>query len=358
MKILDWYILKKFLSTFVFTVFILLAVLIVIDMSEKIEDFNHPELTFWIIVRDYYLNFIPYYANMLSPLIVFISAVFVTAKLASHTEIVAILSAGNSLKRILVPYFIGACMIAVLVFFLINWVIPDANKVRHNFENTYVRKQFYFSQRNVHLKIAPEIYVYLESYDNISHTGYRFTMERIKGTKLLSKLEANKITWSDSLGKWHLPNYTVRYINGTKEQLTQGNALDTLIGMRPKDFESKHLFNEQLTLPELNEYIALLRLRGADNVERYLVEKYERLAYPFAIIILTVIGVVVSSRKSREGTGFQIAFGFVLAFVYILLIIMSRSFAQKGGIPPQLSAWIPNTLFIIIGYIMYLRTPK
>lgn len=358
MKKLDVYIFKKLIVTYVFTVLLLVGVLLVIDLAEKAEDFARPDLTAWKILTQYYLNFIPHFANMLSPLMIFIATVFVTSKLATHTEIVAMLSSGMSLRRILYPYFLGSIVIGIFVFFLINWIVPNSNKVRHRFEDTYVRDRFYFNERNVHIKIAPSIYVYLESYDNVSHTGFRFTMEKIEGQKLLSKLESPRINWNEEKEKWSISTYKLRNFTDKGEEIEQGNQMDTILNMHPKDFESKHLYQERLTLTELNAYIAELKLRGADDVEVYVVEKYERLAYPFAIIILTMMGVVVAARKSRGGTGFKMAFGFVLAFLYILLIVISRSFAQKGGIPPQLSAWIPNTLFFLIGLYMYRQVPK
>lgn len=358
MKILDIYILKRYLIAYVFCVGMLVAVLLVIDFAEKIEDFAHPELTTWRIIREYYLNFIPHYANMLSPLMSFIAAVFVTAKMATHTEIIAILSSGISLKRILLPYFGGSILIALMVFYLYNYVVPAGNKVRHNFENNYVRDKFYFTERNVHIQIAPKLYVYIESYDNIIHTGYRFTIEEIDGLALKSKLEAPFIKWVKEKKRWNLPNYKKREFNGDKEKISYGNSVDTLLALKPKDFESKHKLEEQLTLTELNEYIAQSRLRGANDVEQYEIEKYKRLAYPFAIIILTCIGVVVAAKKSREGTGFQIAFGFVLAFIYILLLVISESIAAGGSIPPYVSVWIPNVLFCLMGWVMYKRVPK
>ena len=358
MKILDVYILRKFLVTYFFTVLLLIAVLIVIDLAEKVEDFNHPDLTTWRILSEYYLNFIPYYTFMLSPLMIFIAAVFVTSKLATHTEIVAMLSSGMNLRRILRPYFIGSCIIGVIVFFLINWIVPRSNRIRNNFENNFVRSKFYFNERNVHIKIAPKLYVYLQRYDNISNVGYKFTMEEIDGTRLVKKLESPRINWDKDKKKWKLANYKVRTFIDNKEKIDYEESIDTTLNIRPKDFESKHRLYEQLTLPELNEYIAESRLRGADDIEIYLVEKYERFAYPFSIIILTLMGVIMSSRKSRGGTGFQIAMGFVLAFTFILLLMVSRSFARKGGIPPELSAWIPNVIFCIVGYYLYTRVPK
>ncbi|GAB4395983.1 MAG: LptF/LptG family permease [Microscillaceae bacterium] len=358
MKILDWYILKRFLVTYIFTVLMLEAVLIVIDVTEKIDDFNHPDLTAWRIITEYYINFIPYYANMLSPLIIFISAVFVTSKMATHTEIVAMLSSGISLKRILRPYLIGAALIGVLVFFLLNYINPIANRGRNNFEDNFVRAKYYFTERNVHLKVAPQLYVYLESYDIVSRTGYKFTMEKVVNRNLVAKLDAPNVRWNPDKERWTIPNYKIRHFEKAGERIEKGQMMDTLLRMRPQDFESQHRLHEKLTLPELNAHIDLLRLRGADDVEIFLVEKYERMTYPFATLILTVIGVIVSARKTREGQGFQIAMGFILAFVYILLMVISRTFAYQGGIPSWLSAWIPNVVFCLIGLWMYRNVPK
>lgn len=358
MKILDRYILFRFLKAYIFIVLILCAVLIVIDLAEKVENFNRPQLTFWKILTEYYLNFIPYYANLLSPIIIFITAVFVTAQLAGRTEIVAMLSSGMSFQRILVPYFIGSVLIAILVFFLHGYIVPNANKVRHHFEDTFVRDKFYFAQQNFHFQLAPNVYAYIRSYDNMAHAGFNFTLERIEGLDLKAKLEATRILWDEKKRKWSLENYRLRTINGRTETLKHGEKMDTTLSISPKDFESKHLYQERLTLTELDNYINQLRLRGSDGIEIFLIEKYERYAYPFAIVILTIIGVVVSAKKTRGGTGFQIAFGFVLAFIYIFLIVMMRSFAQQGGIPPQYSAWIPNLIFCVIGFIMYKRMPK
>lgn len=358
MKKLDKYIFQKLIVTYIFTVLLLVGVLLVIDLAEKAEDFARPDLTAWKILTEYYLNFVPHYANMLSPLMIFIATVFVTSKMATHTEIVAMLSSGMSLRRILYPFFLGSLLIGIFVFFLYNWIVPNANKVRHSFEDKYVRDRFYFNDRNYHIKIAPNIYAYFESYDNVSHTGFRFTLEKIEGQKLLAKLEAPRLNWNEEKQKWSMISYKLRKFKENGEEISQGNNIDTALNMHPKDFESKHLYQERLTLTELNGYIKQLKSRGADDVEVYVVEKYERLAYPFAIIILTMMGVVVAARKTRGGTGFKMALGFVLTFIYILLIVISRSFAQKGGIPPQLSAWIPNAIFLIIGFYLYRSVPK
>ena len=358
MKKLDLYILRKFLTTYLFTVMVLIAVLIVIDLTEKIENFRRPELTVWRIVTEYYLNFIPYLAVLLSPLMIFIAAVFVTSQLATHTEIVAMLSSGMSLGRIMRPYLMGACIVGLFIFWLMGWAIPMSSKVRHNFEDNFVRDKFYFTQRNFHMKLAPDLYAYLESYDNISHVGYRFSLEQIVGLELTKKLEASRISWDSTKRKWTLYQFKVRVLEKGKEKINYFTQQDTLLSMAPKDFESKHNYWERLTIPELDRYINELKMRGSDGIERYLVEKYERIAYPVCVLILTAIGITVSSRKSRGGSGFQIALGFVLAFVYIFFVFISRGFAQTGDINPMLAVWLPNIVFCLLGIFMYYRVPK
>jgi lipopolysaccharide export system permease protein len=358
MKILDKYILKRFLVTFVYVVILLVVVICVIDYTERNGDFLRSNVPFKEIIGTYYLNFMPYLANMLSPITIFIAAVFVTARFAAHTEIIAILSSGVSFKRLLVPYVIGASLVGLCTFLLINWVIPNANKERLAFENQYLKGRYYYDGRNIHLKIAPETYVYMESYNNVMNVGYQFTLETVDGIELLSKLKTNKIIWQPDKEAWLLDKYTIREFKDGKEIINSGFNKDTVINLSPADFEDNNSLHETFTLPELEDYIKKLQDRGAENTEVYLTEKYERYTYPFAIIILTIIGVIVSARKSREGTGFQIAFGFLLAFIYIIFVIMSRSMAQVGSMGPLMAAWIPNIIFSVIGMIMYKTVPR
>ncbi|MFD2248121.1 LptF/LptG family permease [Pontibacter ruber] len=358
MKLLDKYILKKFLTTFVFVVLILVSVILVIDFTEKNDDFIKNNVAISEILFDYYLNLIPYYANMLSPITVFIATVFVTAKLASHTEIVAILSSGVSFRRLLVPYVMGSSLIAVVIFALIGWVIPNANKESVAFQVKYVKSPFTYDSRNIHMKIAPETFVYMESYNNTSHVGYNFAIEKINGTRLSQKLTASSVAWNPEKQKWHVDNYTLRTFDGEKETIYKGGALDTTLNMLPKDFESTYKLEQTMTLTELNRYINEKMDRGADDIEIYLIEKYERFSYPFAIIILTVIGVIVSARKARGGVGVQIALGFFLAFVFIIFVITSRSLAQVGDIEPHIAAWIPTIIFTGIGFLLYRYIPR
>ncbi|MCC9166069.1 LptF/LptG family permease [Pontibacter harenae] len=358
MKLLDKYILNKFLTTFVFVVLILVSVICVIDFTEKNDDFIKNNVPVSEIIFDYYLNLIPFYANMLSPITVFIATVFVTAKLASHTEIVAILSSGVSFRRLLVPYIMGSSIIAAAIFVLIGWVIPNANKESVAFQVKYTKSQYVYEGRNIHIKIAPDTYVYMENYNNNSHIGYNFAMETIDDTNLKQKLTASTISWNADAQKWHISNYKLRTFNGQKETIYKGEPIDTTLDMHPKDFESTYKLEQTMTLTELNRFIEQKRSRGADDLETYLVEKYERFSYPFAIIILTVIGVIVSARKARGGVGFQIALGFFLAFVFIIFVITSRSLAQVGDLDPMIAAWIPTTIFTGIGFILYRYIPR
>jgi lipopolysaccharide export system permease protein len=357
-KILDRYIVRKLLTTFLFVVLVLLSIISVIDYTEKNEDFIKQNIPFGKIMGEYFLNFLPYMANMLSPITIFIASVFVTARLASHTEIVAMLSGGISFRRLLWPYFLGSSIVAAIIFVMIGWVVPKANKVRVEFENQYLKEQFFFNKRHVHLKESPECYIYLESYNNITKTGYQFTMEQIVGKELKKKVKSGRVVWFEDKKCWRLDPYTVREFKDGREYLSHGLFMDTVLTITPKDFESNYLLYETFTLTELDDYIELLQMRGVESVEAYYVEKYERYAYPFAIIILTIMGAIVASRKTRGGAAYQIAFGFVLAFIYILFVILSRTIAGAGGISPMMAAWLPNVTFSIVAFVMYWRVPK
>jgi lipopolysaccharide export system permease protein len=359
MKILDKYILKRFLSSFFFTVVLILAIIIVIDYTEKNEDFIKSGVTMSKIFLEYYIFYIPYMGNMISPLMIFIAAVFVTSRMSSHTEIIAILNSGVSFLRFLFPYFLGSSVIGVLTFFLIGWFIPKSNKAMVDFENTYIKNKYYYSGRDVHFKISPTEYVYLESYNNDLNTGYQFSLETIVGNRLLSKLKGSRIIWNAEKSKWTIEDYQIRKFDSNGGQaIERGTVLDSAIAIKPSDFESKYLHEETLNITELKNNILKLKMKGAENIEIYETELYERYAYPFAVIILTIFGVIVSARKSRGGTGFQIAFGFILAFVYLIFVVLSRNFATSGTISTMLAAWIPNIIFTFIGILMYKLIPR
>ncbi len=357
MRIIDWYILKKVLSTFVFVVMIVVAVVVVIDLTEKLDSFARHNLNSGQITY-YYLNYAPFIASLITPITTFIAVVFVTAKLANHTEIIAILSSGVSFKRLLVPYLIAALVIASGSFVMNGWLIPKSNKNRITFEVENLKKQYYFDERNFHIQVSPQEYLYMESYNNQVNIGTRFTLERFEGTKLVEKLYARQIQWDEESEKWKLVNWQHRYIKEWGEEVTYGDETDTTLIIHPREFENNYRLYDGMTIPELGRYIEELEARGAEGKETYVVERYVRFTAPFAIIVLTFLGVIVSARKSRGGAGFQIALGFILSFIFIIFFVLSKSIAENGSLPPLLGVWMPIIVFTIVAGIMYRTVPR
>lgn len=376
MKLLDKYILKRFLSTFFFVVLILLAIVTVIDLTEKMDKYARAQLT-TLQILGYYKDYIPWIGSLITPITIFIATVYVCARMAAHTEIIAILSSGVSFKRMLFPYFLGSLIIATISFVLNGWIIPNSNKTRLAFELEYLQNKFYYDKRNVHIQIAPQTYLYIQNYQNVSKTGYHFTMERFKDNRLVEKLTANRIVWDSLKHKWTLHDWKIKRIDTlfqikgdpgagfqktsatTKEGKTEsGTTLDTTLVIHPKEFESDYRKYDGMTINELSQHINTLRSRGSAGVEVYEVEKFTRFASPITIFILVFMGVIVSSKKSRGGTGLQIALGFVLSFIFILFFMIFRTFAEAGSMPPQISVWIPNIIFTIIALMMYKYVPR
>lgn len=360
MKKLDWYILKKILVTFVFVVGLLLLIICVIDYTEKNDDFIKNELSSDLIWR-YYLSFIPYIASLLTPITVFIATVFVTAKMAAKTEIVAILASGVSFRRMLYPYLVASVMIGAVSFYFNSYVIPDANKFRLDFELRYLRDPFYNTDKHIHIKIAErdslEDYIYLYRYDVRRDVGNSITLETVKGTELVEKISARQIDW-DTTGRWKLKRWQKREIIDGKEIITEGEQLDTLLNLSPEDFGNKDRIWETMTMQELNAHIELQKSRGADDVHIFQIEKYIRYMAPFTVIILMAIGVIVSAKKSRQGTGFQIALGFVIAFAFIITFIMANAIAEAGTMNIILAIWMPNIIFTGVAMLLYQTVPR
>ena len=393
MKLIDRYILKKFLSTYVFVVALLLAVITVIDLTEKTDKYAKAKLGF-LEILSYYGDFLPWIAGLITPITVFIATVYVTAKMAGHTEIVAILSSGVSFRRMLLPYFVGASIIAGISFWLNGWIIPNSNKSRLAFELAYLKSKQSSSFRNIHMQVSKDVFLYLQSYNSSSDKGYQFTLERFKNRKLMEKLTANRIEWDTTKNKWTLYDWEVTQINNIFEptafqtdsaradsstlksgfssvnapldtqisqpeiQTVKSPTIDTTLAIHPSEFDSDYRKYDGLTITELNEYIKTLKSRGTAGIDSYEVEKYTRFASPFSIFILTFMGVIVSSRKSRGGTGAQIALGFALSFIFILFFMMFRTFAEAGTLPPAISVWIPAIIFGAISGVMYRYVPR
>ncbi len=357
MKILDWYILKKFLKSYLFVVFVIELVVVIIHITEQNENFIKHQLSAGQIF-DYYMDYVPYIAGMITPITIFITVVFMTSQLAQHSEIIAMLSSGVSFRRLMRPYMIGATIIAILAFYFGGWVIPNGNKDRVAFELQYIKGTYHYTERNIHIKIAPTTLLYLQTYNVGNNVGYKPTLETIEDGVLVDKLEATRMEWQKETEKWRLRNWKKRTIDGMEEVFTTGKKMDTTLRIHPKDFASDYSRFETLTMNELYGYIDELEMRGADDIQVYEIEKYIRYTSPFAALILTFIGLGVSARKARGGAGFQIALGFLLAFVYIIFFIFSRTSAEAGSITPIIAIWIPNIIFTIIGLLIYRTVPR
>ena len=359
MKKLDIYIIKKFLGTFFFALVLIIFVAVIFDLSENIDEFLEKKVPFKAIVFEYYVNFIPYFANLFSSLFTFIAVIFFTSKMAFNTEIVAILSGGVSFRRLMFPYFISAVIISGFTFFLSAVVIPPANQARINFDNKYIRGVKQYSQWNYHRQLETGVSVYFERFNSITNVGLRFTLEKFEAGKLQSKLMAESITWDSTSGKWKLRNYSIREFNDTiREKFIRGQEIDTALNVTPAEFLMRDDIVETMNFAELDNFIKEQRFQGRLNVEPYIIEKHKRIAFPFATFILTLIGVSLASRKVRGGIGLHIGIGFVFSFAYILFMQISTTFAVSGLMNPMLAVWIPNIIFFFVAIILYRLAPK
>jgi lipopolysaccharide export system permease protein len=359
LKKIDLYILKKFLGTFFFAILLIISISVVFDFTEKVDDFIEKEAPLKAIVFDYYRNFIPYFANLFTPLFVFIAVIFFTSKMAYNTEIIAILSSGVSFRRMMYPYFLGALIIGVFSYLLGGYIIPPANQTRIKFENEFVLHKKETGLKNMHMQIEPGVFVYMGNYYSYNERGEFFSLEKFEGKDLKLKLSARSVNYDTATGNWRLKNYVMREILEDKKQIiTKGNSLDTTIAMKPADFKEERKFFEMMNNTQLNQYIEEQKQRGVGNIEEFVIEKYRRFANPFSAFILTLIGVSLASRKVRGGMGLHIGIGISLSFGYILFMTISTTFAVNGNMNPLLAVWIPNIVFTMIGVVLYLRAPK
>jgi len=356
--VLDRYIIKKFLGTYFFSIILIISIAVVFDVSEKIDDFIEKDAPFNAIVFDYYMNFIPYFANLFSSLFIFISVIFFTSKLAYNTEIVAILSSGVSFNRFLRPYLISASFLAIFSFFLNNYIIPPANATRLQFEEQYIRNRVVNHSRNIHKQILPGQYFYLQSYTVNTQTGYRFTLEQFKDGKLVSKLTSDQLKWDSTAGKWQTSHYYIRNIKADGDELIKGVNLDTTLNILPEDFARRDNIVDAMNLTELSEFIEKQKMQGSENVVALNVKWHQRFAYPFSAFILTLIGVALSSHKRRGGIGIQIGVGIALSFSYILVMQISTNITIGNGYNPFIGSWTPNFLYSIIALFLYKIAPK
>jgi len=359
--LIDTYIIKKFIGTFFFSLALIMSIAVIFDFAEKLDEFIQKNAPVKAIIFDYYLNFIPYFATLFAPMFVFITVIFFTSKMAYNTEIIAILNSGMSFRRMMYPYFISAAFIALFTFTLTNFVIPHSNIVRLDFEAKYWRDPGFrrTSINSIHRQVYPNVYVYMGSYNARTRQGNNFTIEKYDDHgKLLSKLSAKTVRWDTVSNKWGAWNYSIRSIDSLTETITSGRRIDTTLTIKPADFGRTPEFVGTMNYGELKRYVRLLRMQGSDELKLYLNEFHRRFANPYAIFILTLIGVSLSSKKIRGGIGMQIGLGLLLSFSYILFQQFSSQFSLKGSLSPLLAMWIPNIIFTIIAFVLYRLAPK
>lgn len=356
---LDIYIIKKFLGTYFFAIALIISIAVVFDVNENIDRFINNKAPIKAIVFDYYMNFIPYFSNLFSPLFVFIAVIFFTSKLAENSEIIAMFSTGMSFKRMMRPYMISAAIISIVTFILGAYIIPKGNITRLDFEDRYKRKKKVEYVRNVQLEVDSGVIAYIERYENYNKTGYRFSLDKFEDKKLVSHLTARSVTYdTTSVHKWTLKNYMIREMDGMREKISKGDRMDTIIKMEPQDFLIMKGQQQTMTSPELKDYIDKQKKRGFANIKEFEIEYHQRIAMSFAAFILTTIGVSLSSRKIKGGMGLHLGVGLALSFSYILFQTVSTTFAVNGNTPPIVAVWIPNLLYTFIAIYLYRKAPK
>lgn len=358
---LDWYLIRKFIGTYIYSIVLIISIAIVFDFNENLSKFTKYQAPWHAIIFDYYANFIPYYANLFSPLFVFIAVIFFTSKLAGNSEIIAMMASGVSFKRLLRPYMFSCVLIAGVTFYLNSYVIPHGNVIRQNFNALYRNSDKITTADNVQLQVGKGIVAYIQHYDDQAKCGYGFSLDKIENKKLVSHMTALQIqydTISDSKYHWKATNWKVRTLKGLREHITSGDIKDTVILMEPTDLVYSTGQQETFTSPALLDYISKQTSRGSSNVVQYEMEFHKRIAMSFSSFILTIIGVSLSSRKRKGGMGLYLGIGLALSFGYIMLQTVSSTFAVNADTPPLLAAWIPNIVFALIAAFCYRQAPR
>ncbi len=357
MKRLDKYIIGKFLGTFIFSIVLIMSIAVVFDLTEKLDDFFENQVSGKEIIFDYYLNFIPYYMNMFSPLFIFISVIFFTSKLAGDSEIIAILASGVSYHRLMWPYFVSALVLFVFSFWMTGYVIPPASEKMLTFQDKYIQHFSRENARNIQMEVDPGTILYIESFQKRTKMGYRSSLEHFDGKKLTMRITADRIHY-DSAYNWHFDKYIRREFDGMRETLTRGNRLDTIIPVLPKELFYTAENAQMMTNPELRSYIDTQRKRGSGNVQAFETEWWKRWSSPLGAFIMTLLGVTMSSKKVRGGMGKNLGFGLTLSALYILFSTVSTTFSVNGVMSPFMSVWLPNFIFLAIGVVLYLRVSR
>lgn len=356
-KIIDAYLLRKFLGSLFFAIAMLMTIIIVFDLSENIQRFMDKAIPVKEIITGYYFNFIPYFINLFIPLFTFISVIWFTSKLSQHNEIISILDNGISFYRFLVPYLVGAIIVALLSLIMANFVVPTTNEQLNEFKYKYFGRQA-ISTSNLHVKNSENSYIYVERWERANLWGYNATYEEFDGSSIVKKISAQRMSYNEQTGKWELDNYICRTIYDGKEKITTGEKMDTTFNVHPRTFSQDVFLSETMSFMELRQFIKEEKVRGSSLVAHYQIEKHKRFANPFGIIIMTFLGLSISSRKNQRGVGVHLFMGVGLAFTFIFLQQISTVFSVSGGLSPVLGTWIPNIIFMFITGAMLVMAQK
>lgn len=359
---LDRYIIKKFLGTYVFSILLIISIAVVFDFNDHIDKFTTNNAPWNEIIFTYYANFIPFYSNLFSSLFVFISVIFFTVKLADNSEVIAMLAAGVSFRRLMWPYMLCAALIALFNYYLGTDVIPKGSVERLAFENLYKNKiKPKVWADNVHLQVDSGVVAFMEHYDGSKHTGYHFSLDKFENKKLVSHLTATSVqydTISDVRFKWTLRNVNIRELRGPKEKITRYNQIDSIIKLEPQDFLLTNKMQETMTSSQLTEFIERQRIRGIAGLKDFEVEYHKRIAAPFAAFVLSIIGASLSARKRKGGMGTALGIGLALSATYILLQAVCVTFSTQAGMQPWLAAWLPNLIYLPVAIFLYRKAPR
>ncbi len=358
MKIIDWYILKKFFLTFFFFIIALTVLVVIVDLSEKTDDFAKANLSYSQIITQYYFGFIPRMDAMLFPLFIFLAVIFFTSIMANRSEIIAILSSGVSFRRFLQPYALGGMLFTLFLWWCNQYVLPEANNKWATFNSRYIDMNYaaYENTSTIHdkyFKLDSFSYAGVEYYDTINRRGNTFFIQKFNNTKLAYNLRAQTIMWDTATRKWKLLNVIERTIDGLRQTLKQSPEMKMNFNFKPRDLQRDEYMKDKLSTPELNEFIALEKIRGAEDVNTLLLEKHNRNANPVSVFILTIIGASIASRKIRGGSGIHLAMGVLLCVLYILVGRFAAVFAMKGNFDPMIAAWLPNVVFGGLAWYLY-----
>jgi len=356
-KILDFYIIKKFLGSFVGVIALAVLIVVAVDSAENIQDFLADKAPFSDIFLGYYCNLVPFLVNLLSPIFVFIAVIYFTSKLSRHSEIIAMLNTGMSFYRLMIPYIVSAVMIGALSFYLSNFLIPKTNRGLMEFKERYGSRQFRTRNVDCHIKISANGYVYVKYWEHNSKKGYDFSYEELGKEGVKYKLYASTIEWDTVENHWILNNYIKRSYNGAKETMIAGEKMDTTLNFSVSDFVIVKDGHAMMNYTDIRKHIEEEKAKGAEAKD-YEYEKHRRIAFPFATIILAVVGLCVSSRKSRQGVGLHLLLGILIMFSFIMLMQFAQVFATLGGFPALWAAWTPNIVYSLLCLGMIVATPK